>query len=167
MDFYYSIIQGIVSLIRGYLTWPVISVTSTVIAFLVIVALRLIYFFIVKEDKIEKIMSQINKWEERRKRAIEKKDMKMYRRVMREEKRIGKLRSEIEKKKMVGSIVTTFSWIVFFKITSDIIGSRPVTLFPLFNYSKIGYPTWFMVNTLWGYIIVDRAIRALFKNKSL
>ncbi|MCD6563570.1 MAG: hypothetical protein J7K23_06605 [Thermoproteales archaeon] len=167
MDFYSSIIQGIISLIGDFLKWPMISITSTIIVFLVIVVLRLIYFFTVKEDEINRIMVQINKWEERKKRAIEKKDMKMYRRVMREEKRIEKLKNQIEKKKMIGSILTTISWIIFFKITSDIVGSRPVVLFPLFNYSKIAYPTWFMINTIWGYLLVDKVIRLFIKNKSL
>lgn len=167
MDFYSAIIESITSAIKGYLEWPIISIFSTVMIFGILIALRLIYFFTVKEEQINRIMEQINKWESRKKKAIEKKDMKMYRRVMREEKRIEKLRNQIEKKRMVGTLSTTISWFLFFKIISDIIGNRPVILFPLFNYSKMSFSTWYVINSFWGYILVDRFIKLFIRNKSL
>jgi len=163
LDMYSLLIQCITGALESYMEWPIVSITSTLIALFVMAVIRLSYFCIIREDKLFEYQRQIKNWEARRQKAIEKKDMKMYKRVMREKQRIERLKMQVEKRKVVGTVATTVLWIILFKFTSDIVGSRPVVVFPLFNYSKIGYPTWFMVNSVWAYITIDKVLRRRFR----
>jgi len=110
------------------------------------------------KEKIEAMLREIGEWEERRKAAIEKKDIKAYRQILRSKPRIDRLKNQLAAERMRGSIVSMVLWFILFKFMSDIFRGEPVVVFPLFGYSQVNFAVWYIVISLWFAPLLNRLL---------
>ncbi|HDD34369.1 MAG: hypothetical protein DRK00_00405 [Thermoprotei archaeon] len=156
---YAELVEALRRALEPLLSGRVAALTATALIYLSFAFVRAISSLVVNREKIARIEAEVNEWEERRKRAIEARDRRMYERVMRERSRIERLRWEMSKERLKGSIVSLITWLALFKLLWDAVGGgRPVVLLPLpTGYSKAPFFTWFILNSFWAGALVDKA----------
>ncbi|RLE61830.1 MAG: hypothetical protein DRJ32_00160 [Thermoprotei archaeon] len=129
-----------------------------------IAIISILRYLIIDIQKINNIKKEIELWEIERKKAIEEKNIKKYRRVMRKEKRIKKLKEELEKENLKGSIVSALLWIFIINIYGMFFPSGLNIVFPLINYPATFFMIYIMIS-LWWYPIANQVLTFLFSKK--
>ena len=118
--------------------------------------------------KLKRIRVEIERWEERRRRALELRDRKMYERVMRERRRIERLKNEMEMERLKSMAASFVLWFTVFKLLWDAVGEMPVGLVPLpGGYVAVPFYAWYMMHSLWAGILMERVGGALKQALSL
>jgi len=160
---YAELVEALRGALDPLLSGRVAALTATALMYLSFALMRAISALVVNREKIARIEAEVNEWEERRRRAIEARDRRMYERVMRERSRIERLRWEMSKERLKGSIASIIAWLTFFKLLWDAVGGgRPVVLLPLpTGYSKAPFFTWFLLNSFWAGALIDKAWRGV------
>lgn len=160
-DIYGQLIMFIRNSLEGLIGWPTVAITSTLIIVACITFISLASSLATNEARIRELSRIVQEWEERRKRAIERRDRKLYEKVMREKARVDRIKGRISSERLKSRIVAALLWYVLFKITADVFAGKPVILFPLFNYARIDYATWFIVNSLWMFMPLSNLSMAM------
>ncbi len=151
---YYQLIIAIQTIFEPLLRWPVISLTSTSLSVFSSIIIRRITATIVNEEALDRAMKEIKIWEERRKRAIKKKDRKMYEEILRESRRIDRLRKFAFKERLKSSAISLVTWYILLRITTDIIGAdKVVVIFPILGYMPLNHPAWFIIVSIFMALI--------------
>jgi len=158
MDPYSWLILEIRTILGPLITWPFSSLVATVTAMICVFISRISSDILVNKEKIEALLKEIRDWEEHRKAAIDKKDIKAYRQILRSKPRIDRLKNQLAAEKMRGNIVSMVLWFVLFKFMSDIFRGEPVVAFPLFGYSKVNFAAWYIVISLWFAPLLNRLL---------
>ncbi len=171
MDQTYSAFVGqlrcaISALLQGRLS----AVAATLIAYAVFVALRAVGYLAMDRERVRRAEAEIRQWEERRRKAVEARDAKLYERVLREKSRVDRLKRELEIERLKASTATLLMWLLCFKVLWDAVGNVPVAEVPLpWGYARVSFAAWFVANSFWAGALLDRvalAIRALGKRRT-
>jgi len=146
------------------------AAAATLIVYAVYAALRAVGYLVTNREKMRRAETEIRNWEERRRKAVETRDAKLYERVLREKSRVDRLKRELEAERLKASIATFAAWLACFKILWDSVGGMPVVDVPLpWGYAKISFAAWFLANSFWAGALLDRvglAVRALGKRRT-
>ncbi|RLE96416.1 MAG: hypothetical protein DRJ63_10575, partial [Thermoprotei archaeon] len=87
-----------------------IVVSSSIIALLLLASVTL-NTLIVDYNKINYLTRKIIEWERSKEKAIKKKNRKLYNKLMRQRTHINNIKTEIEKEKIKGYILSFIVWI--------------------------------------------------------
>jgi len=158
MDPYSWLILEIRTILGPLIAWPFSSLVATATAMICVFVSRISSNILMNKEKIEAMLREIGEWEERRKAAIEKKDIKAYRQILRSKPRIDRLKNQLAAERMRGSIVSMVLWFILFKFMSDIFRGEPVVVFPLFGYSQVNFAVWYIVISLWFAPLLNRLL---------
>jgi len=115
---------------------------------------------VINEDKMRAYEKEIKAWEEAKRRAIMKKDRKLYAKVLRRETRIRRLREEIDKMRLKASGVSLVVWLLTLNLLLREAWNVEVVYFPLMNI-KLTLVGWYFVLSSWLYPLTTRITRAL------
>ena len=155
---YAEFVEAVKGILEPLLEGRLSAITTTALTYAVFTLIRAASSLVIDREKVARLESLVGMWEERRKKAIEARDLKMYERVMKEKARVERARRELEKERIKGTVVSIIAWLVIFKVLLDSVGAeRPVALFPLpTGYVKLPFYAWFMVNSFWANALIAR-----------
>ncbi|MEM1521630.1 MAG: hypothetical protein QW407_01610 [Thermofilaceae archaeon] len=132
-------------------------IAATALIYALFALLRAVSRLVVNKAKLEKIEVEVKSWEERRRRAIQSRDMKLYERVQREQARIDKLRREADLERMKASAVSIVAWPILLTLLWRVTGDPVVALAPApWDYMQITFSAWFIANAVWANALLDR-----------
>lgn len=134
--------------------------TLIVIGLMFLVSLP--YGILVKEEVIKRYEEEIRKWEEAKRRAIEKRDRKKYLKLLKKEKRIKRLKDEVMKMRQRPQLISFGIWFLV-TISLGSLRTMEVAYFPLIGV-KINLFTWFMILSFWLYNPTTKILKMLLKN---
>jgi len=167
--------ENLVDALRRVLSWLLVGRFSafgaTLLVYALFAALRGVGYLATNRDKVRKAEAEIRSWEERRRKAVEARDTKLYERVLREKNRVDRLKRDLEAERLKASIATFAAWLACFKVLWDAVGGLLVVDVPLpWGYTKMPFTAWFLVNSFWAGALLDRAASAakhLIKSREL
>ena len=146
--------NGLPSMHHGALS----ALTATAIVYASFAAVKLAGWLATNRDKLRRIEGELRTWEERRKKALQAKDLKMLERVQREQRRAQKLKQEMEMERLKSSAAAFLTWIAILQalrfLTSDPLA---VTLPAPWGYVDAPLSAWFVINSFWANQLLDRA----------
>lgn len=132
-------------------------IAATAVVYAAFALLKLVGWLIANREKLKKIEVEVKSWEERRHRAVQARDMRLYERVQREKPRIDRLRREIELEKLKASAASFAAWLASFGLLQSLLGDPPVALTPApWGYTTIPLSAWFIINSLWANALLER-----------
>ncbi|RLE82752.1 MAG: hypothetical protein DRJ52_01710 [Thermoprotei archaeon] len=129
-----------------------IVVSSSIIALLLLASVTL-NTLIVDYNKINYLTRKIIEWERSKEKAIKKKNRKLYNKLMRQRTHINNIKTEIEKEKIKGYILSFIVWIISFKFLSDIFLDIDIVYVPFIN-NTINIAYYFVLISIWLYPIL-------------
>jgi len=132
--------------------------TTTLITYAIFVLLRAISQLAVDREKVARLEAEVRRWEERRRKAIEAKDAKLFERVQKERSRVDRLRREIEVERLKGALAASVAWILLSALLLQSVGDVTAVRIPVpwDYYLEIPFSAWFLLNSLWAATLVDR-----------
>ncbi|HDH07174.1 MAG TPA: hypothetical protein ENF87_02275 [Thermoproteales archaeon] len=128
----------------------------TLIILIVAVLNAIIVRLVVRKD-IERLVAEVRKWEERRQEAIRRKDVKLFKKVERERKRIEKIKFKIDTEKIKTWAVPFILWIISSYVIDQLFGKKALVYFPLLG-TEISYPYWYGIVAMWSFPLTLRTI---------
>jgi len=143
------------------------AVAATLLIYATFIVIRLVTGRVVNRERVDRLTQTVKEWEDRRRKAIEAKDMKAYEKVMREKSRVERIRSELNKEKLKASLVTVTLWLIVFRAAGMVIDpGEPVIKIPFVNNEYLDAPfyVWFILNSLWAGTLVNRVLQPVFKS---
>jgi len=146
--------------LEALLSWPLGSVTSIALVFGLMLVVTLPGSLVMNEERMKAYESEIKAWEEAKRRAILKKDRKMYERVLRRESRIRRLREEIEVMKLKAYGVSMAVWLLVLNLLIGAVGGVEVVYFPLLG-TKLTLWSWYFILSFWLYSPASRVSSAI------
>lgn len=151
------------NIINTLFTWPICSLTSIIIAFGLLLLVTFPSNLVVNEERMRAYEREIKVWEEAKRRAITKKDRKLYTKVLRRETRIRHLREEIDKMRLKASGISLVIWLLTLNLLLREAWNVEVVYFPLMNV-KLTLVGWYFVLSFWLYPLTTRITRALSRS---
>ena len=109
-----SIAQWIAS--NGWNDRPTSALVITVIALMISIFSTLVTRLLTNVDELKESMQKVNDWNQRRKRAMQTADKKLWLSVKRDEERIKKMQSSMMFKRMKPMLFTTIPFLLLFAI---------------------------------------------------
>jgi len=159
---YEALVNQLRTALGAFLQGRFSAIGATLIAYGVFAALRAVSFLVTDREKVRRVEAEIRSWEERRRKAVEARDTRLYERVLREKSRVDRLKRELEAERLKASVAALVAWVAFFKVLWDAVGSLPVVDVPLpWGYARATFAAWFVANSFWAGAILDRAARGL------
>lgn len=159
---YSSLVDAVRQALTALLQGRAAAVWATLLVYALFAALRAVGQLVVNRKVVERAEAEIRNWEERRRKAIEARDMKLYERVLREKSRVDNLKRELEKERLKASLATLAVWLLCFKVLWDAAGNLPAIDAPLpWGYARITFAAWFILNSFWSGALLDKAALAL------
>ena len=118
-----------------------IAVVGVIIAIISTIATRLL----TDVDALKDSMKKVNEWNQRRKRAMQTADKKLWLSVKRDEERIKKMQSSMMFKRMKPMLFTTIPFLLIFAILRNAFQGHYYAWMPfnLGNFPFIGNTPWF------------------------
>lgn len=139
------------------------ALAATALIYLIVITMRGIRLIVVNKKKVSKMEFEIKEWEERKRKAVELRDRKLFEKVMKEKPRINKLKTDLGIERLKSTLASIVLWFTMFKVLWDAIGTAPVGLIALpTGYVEIPFYAWYILNSFWSGFIVDRLL-GLFK----
>ena len=109
-----SIAQWIAS--NGWNDRPTSALVIAIVAILISIFSTIVTRLLTNVDELKESMQKVNEWNQRRKRAMQTADKKLWLSVKRDEERIKKLQSSMMFKRMKPMLFTTIPFLVIFAI---------------------------------------------------
>lgn len=133
------------------------AIAATAIVYALFAVLRVMGQLVVNRDKLRKIEAEVKAWEERKQRAVQSRDMKLYERVLREQARIDRLKREADFERMKASATAIVAWPILLTVLWRVTGDPVIALAPApWGYVRISFSAWFIANTFWSGALLDR-----------
>lgn len=136
-DWFTGIAQWITN--NGWNDFPtsavMIAVTSIIIAIISTTATRLL----TDVDALKDSMQKVNDWNQRRKRAMQTADKKLWLSVKRDEERVKKLQSSMMFKRMKPMLFTTIPFLIIFAILRQAFPSTNCDINACHNYAWLPF----------------------------
>lgn len=139
------------------------ALAATALIYLIVITMRGVRFIVVNKKIVNRIESEVKEWEERKRKAVELRDRKLYEKIMKEKPRIDKLKRDLGIERLKSTIASIALWFAMFKVLWDAIGTAPAGLIasPI-GYVEIPFYAWYVLNSFWSGFIIDRLLE-LFK----
>lgn len=137
-------------------------IAATALIYALFAFLRAMSQLVINRDTLRRSEAEVKAWEERRQKAIQSRDIKLYERVQREQARIDRLKKDADIERMKASAVALLAWPILLTIIWRVTGDPPVALAPtLWGYERIKFSAWFIANTFWASVLLDRIASSL------
>lgn len=164
---YDRVIECIRALMGTSLERRYAALVATGLIYLIVAAMWGARLVVVNRKKVSRIEFEVKEWEERKRRAVELRDRKLYERIMREKPRIDKLKADLELEKLKATVAGIALWFAVFKVLWDAIGAAPIGLIasPI-GYVEIPFYAWYILNSFWSGLILDRLMRIFKKSRN-
>lgn len=133
------------------------ALIATVIVYASFATVKLAGWLATNREKLRRIEGELRSWEERRKKALQAKDIKMFERVQREQKRIEKLKQEMEMERLKSSAAALLTWIAILQLLRFLTGDPLAVALPTpWGYVDAPLSAWFVINSFWASVLLDR-----------
>ena len=118
MAFWDNWFQGIAEWIarNGWNDLPISAVAITIVAVVIALISTLATRLLTDVDSLKESMQKVNEWNQKRKRAMQTADKKLWLSVKRDEERIKKMQSSMMFKRMKPMLFTTIPFLIIFAI---------------------------------------------------
>lgn len=141
------------------------ALVATGLIYLIVAVMWGVRLVVVNKKKVSRIEFEVKEWEEKKRRAVELRDRKLYEKIMKEKPRIDKLKTDLELEKLKATVASIALWSAVFKVLWDAIGTTPIGLVASpTGYVEIPFYAWYVLNSFWSGLIVDRLARVFKKS---
>jgi len=133
------------------------AVLATAVVYASFSAVRLAGWLVTDRGKVRRVEEEVRAWEERRRRALEARDVKLLERLRREQRRIERLKREAELERMkawAAAFVAWFAILHFLGATGNL--ALEIVLPAPWGYVRSPLATWFIVSSLWSNALLER-----------
>ena len=143
--------------VNGWNDFPTSVAVLTIIALLISIFSTTISRLLTDVDALQDSMKKVNEWNQRRKKAMQTADKKLWLSVKRDEERIKKMQSSMMFKRMKPMLFTTVPFFIVFAILRRAYPVGPTghyyawLPFSLGNFPWIGATPWFGTTELNGH----------------
>jgi len=158
---YFAIIEVLRNMLLPLYTssYPLFLLALTLFMTTFILLTTILNILLVNYKKISYLTQEIIAWEKAKERAIKTKNRKLYNKIMRQKTRISNIKTEIEKEKMKGYIVSAIVWIISFKILTDIFTNVNIVYAPFLG-RPINVTYYFILISIWLYPMTTYLIQS-------